>query len=417
MAMTKSVFPPSISDRLIHCPGSRRICAGFDVIVSDDCGEFLCGDRADKELQEGIEGHILASYALKNSLNSLNQDEVSPVGSLSHYSAMMETAAEVFCNTVMTRVRELWAGGLHPIIYIEQRVDASALIGLDGCYGIADCIVITEGTLDVFDLKYGRGVLVSSEKNSQLMCYALGALGLCCDCNQIAEIRMTIVQPRRKNISTCVMNRSDLLQWGNSTLAPAIRLVNDGKGELHAGPHCQFCPAKAICRKRAESNSELAEFVYKLSVSDDGSAKPEILSNDEVAFILSRMGDLVTWLNNLKDWATQQAISGVNFPGFKLVRSRVSPRKFTDEAAVAQAVRDAGYEPYKQVLLSPTEFKQLLGEGAYDNLLARYIDASKSTKLLVPESDPRPAIRTAVEDFNFIKEDNYNVSAERFAGE
>ena len=68
MAMTKSVFPPSISDRLIHCPGSRRIGAGFDVIVSDDCGEFLCGDRADKELQEGVECHMLAAYKLKKAL-------------------------------------------------------------------------------------------------------------------------------------------------------------------------------------------------------------------------------------------------------------------------------------------------------------------------------------------------------------
>lgn len=413
MAMTKSVFPPSISERLIHCPGSRRICAGFDVMVSDDCGEFLCGDRADKELQEGVECHMLAAYKLKK---ALNQDVASLIGSLSHYSAVMETAAEVFCNIVMTRVRELWDGGLHPTVYIEQRVDASALGG-QGCVGISDCLVVTERTVDVFDMKYGRGVLVSAEENLQLMCYALGAMCLCCDCNQIAEIRMSIVQPRRKNISTCIMNPVDLLQWANVVLAPAIRLIHEGKGEFHAGPHCQFCPAKAICRKRAESNSELAEFMYKLSASDDGSAKPEILSNDDVAFILSRMGELATWLNDLKTWATQQAISGVHFPGFKLVHSRVSPRKFTDEAAVAQAVRDAGYEPFKQVLRTPTEFKQLLGEEVYGNLLARYIDASKSTKLLVPESNPRPAIRKAADEFNLIKEDNYNVSTERFGGE
>ena len=115
MAMTKSVFPPSISDRLIHCPGSRRICAGFDVIVSDDCGEFLCGDRADKELQEGVECHMLAAYKLKK---ALNQDVVSPVGNLSHYSATMETAAEVFCNTVMTQVREHFKSNIFRVLYL-----------------------------------------------------------------------------------------------------------------------------------------------------------------------------------------------------------------------------------------------------------------------------------------------------------
>ena len=68
MAMTKSVFPPSISERLIRCPGSRRICTGFDVMVSDDCGEFLSGERADKDLQEGVECHMLAAYKLKKAL-------------------------------------------------------------------------------------------------------------------------------------------------------------------------------------------------------------------------------------------------------------------------------------------------------------------------------------------------------------
>lgn len=39
-------------------------------------------------------------------------------------------------------------------------------------------MIIADGTLDIVDLKYGKGVAVFAEDNPQMKLYALGALSL-----------------------------------------------------------------------------------------------------------------------------------------------------------------------------------------------------------------------------------------------
>jgi hypothetical protein len=61
--------------------------------------------------------------------------------------------------------------------WVEQRVNFSEFCGVEGQFGTADLIVLdeTQGELVVCDLKTGY-TPVDVRKNSQLMCYALGAL-------------------------------------------------------------------------------------------------------------------------------------------------------------------------------------------------------------------------------------------------
>jgi hypothetical protein len=62
-------------------------------------------------------------------------------------------------------------------MWVEQRVNFSEFCGVEGQFGTADLIVLDEaqGELVVCDLKTGY-TPVDVRKNSQLMCYALGAL-------------------------------------------------------------------------------------------------------------------------------------------------------------------------------------------------------------------------------------------------
>ena len=107
-------------------------------------------------------------------------------------------------------------------------------------------------------------------------------------------------------------------------------------------------------------------------------------------------------MNDIKTYALEQAISGRNFPGFKVVEGR-SNRKYTDEAAVAAAVTDAGYNPYEQKLMGVTAMTKLLGKKKFEELLKGLIEKPKGKPTLVPESDKRPAWNTANDDF---KEEN-----------
>ena len=140
------------------------------------------------------------------------------------------------------------------------------------------------------------------------------------------------------------MSKEELLTWADEVLAPTAALAYEGKGEFKAGEHCQFCKVKAICRKRAEYNLELAKYDF---------AMPDTLEETEIAAILAKVDNLISWASDIKEYALQQAISGTHYEGFKIVEGR-SNRKYTDEDAVAFAVKDAGYDPYLILMMPST---------------------------------------------------------------
>lgn len=94
-----------------------------------------------------------------------------------------------------------------------------------------------------------------------------------------------------------------------------------------------------------------------------------------------------------------QALSGTEYPGFKVVEGRAN-RKYTDEEAVAFVVKDNGYDPYEKKLLGITAMTSLLGKKKFEELLSALITKPQGKPTLVPTSDKRPALNTAKDDFS-----------------
>ena len=172
-------------------------------------------------------------------------------------------------------------------------------------------------------------------------------------------------------------------------LKPTADLAFAGDGNFLCGEWCGFCKAKHECRARAEANLLLAQYDFKL---------PPLLENSEIEYILSHVDELVAWASDVKEYALQQAISGKEWHGWKLVEGR-SNRKYADENAVIQAVADAGFDPYEKKLLGITAMQKLLGKSRFDELLTDYIEKPQGKPALVPESDKRPAMNNAKTDF------------------
>lgn len=246
-------------------------------------------------------------------------------------------------------------------------------------FGTGDCLIIADNILQIIDFKYGLGILVEAENNPQMMCYALGALDTYDGIYDIESAEMTIFQPRRENVSTYTISKEDLLAWAEGFLKPTAELAYNGEGEFHAGDHYQFCKVKATCRKRAEYNMELAAYDFE---------QPATLDDTEIASILPRIDNLVAWAGDIKEYALQQAMSGTEYPGFKVVEGR-SIRKYTDENAIASAVTDARYDPYEKKLLGITAMTSLLGKKKFEELLAVFITKPPGKPTLVPESDSK----------------------------
>ena len=139
---------------------------------------------------------------------------------------------------------------------------------------------------------------------------------------------------------------------------------------------------------------ELAAFDFAL---------PDTLEQSEIAQILPKIDHLVSWANDIKDYALQKALSGVNYEGFKVVEGK-SNRRYTDETAVAAIVQNHGYDPYEKKLLGITAMTSLLGKKKFETLLGTFVTKPQGKPTLVPESDKRPALNTAKDDF---KEETY----------
>ena len=361
----------SASYRWINCPPSAKLCEGMP-------------DETSTYAQEGTDCHELCAYLVEKAMGRDVQD---PTGHLSYYSAEMQSCAEEYCSYVMEQYGKARGYCKDPVMFIEQRLDFSRWV--EEGFGTGDCVIIADEVLHIIDYKHGLGVLVGSEGNTQMMCYALGALDAFDAIYDIKRIEMTIFQPRRDNVSTWSLSRKDLLDWADMVLAPTARMAYEGKGEFKAGDHCQFCKAKSVCRKRAEHNLELARYDF---------AMPDTLSETEIAAILPRIDRLISWGNDLKDYALLKAQSGTHYEGFKVVEGR-SNRKYTDEDAVARTVTEAGYDPYEKKILGITAMSSLLGKKRFEELLGSLIYKPPGKPALVPETDPRPAMDTAAEDF------------------
>ena len=125
-------------------------------------------------------------------------------------------------------------------------------------------------------------------------------------------------------------------------------------------------------------------------------AVPDTLADDEISMILDRADTFIGWVNDIKAYALEQAISGKQYPGFKVVEGRGN-RRYTDTDAVAAAVTDAGYDPYEKKLMGVTAMTKLLGTKKFNSLLGSLIEKPKGKPTLVPESDKRPA--WTIDDF------------------
>ena len=372
MGTKHALLSASSADRWLHCPPSARLSESYE-------------DKGSDYAAEGTDAHSLCEYKLKLALGMKADD---PTESLSWFNQEMDDHATGYAAYVLEQVEAAKESCSDPVVLIEQRVDFSRWVKQG--FGTADCIIIADGTLQIIDFKYGLGVLVSAEENPQIMCYGLGALEIFDCLYEIDTVRMTIYQPRRENISTYELSRENLLRWADETLKPAADLAFAGDGNFLCGEWCGFCKAKNACRARAKANLELAKYEFKL---------PPLLTDEDVEEILSKVDDLVAWASDIKDYALQQAISGKVWTGFKLVEGR-SNRKYINDAAVAAAVEEAGFDPYEQKLLGITAMQKLLGKSRFEEVLAGLIEKPQGKPTLVPESDKRPAMNNAKSDFN-----------------
>lgn len=361
-----SKYSPSASSRWLACPGSL---------------DYAAEGSSSVYAAEGTVAHALAAECW--ALGYPPSTRVGVSRSVEGYE--IEITAEMV-EAVQVYLDFMESVSVGKTVLIEKRLVSSRQPDFGGT---VDAILIDEkNNCHIVDLKFGAGVAVDAEQNLQLGCYAVllqEFLGI------ETDVTLTIVQPRAYHADGPIRSWVAGADW-LADLKGRLDTVFSGlrAGELNAGDHCRWCPAKSECPEVRELTLRTA----KQEFSQIG------MTPETAAEILSKRSAVVAYFDHVYKWAHGQAEKGVEIPGHKLV-TRIGNRRWVVPAEeVEKRCRRCKIGKkliYKTELLSPAQLEKVAGKDVVDALTERPVLGTS----LVPDTDKRPEVKrlTAADEF------------------
>lgn len=367
----------SSANQWLNCPPSIKASEGV-------------GDKTTAFAEEGTFAHELSELYFVRLYDGMTEDkfqqELERYKQNEYYSEELREYVEQYVDIVEEKVNEARAQD-EPILFFEHRLDLTRYV--PESFGTGDVIIYYNGTVEIVDLKFGKGVEVSALNNPQLRLYGLGAYELLKDFEDIHTIKTTIIQPRLHNVSSESMTADDLVSWGLNVVRPQALKAIEGKGEFKPGNHCRFCKIRHSCRARAEAN---------LNASKELST-PTTLTDDELAELLHKLPDIKRWASDVEDYCREQALENSrNFDGWKVVEGRAS-RKYVDNEQVFERLKEH-YDPNEvseTKVLSISKLEKQIGKKKVAELLSDLVEKPQGKPTLVTEDDKRQPITDSAE--------------------
>lgn len=382
MAGKHALLSPSAAHRWMNCTAAPLL-------------EKDVEDKGSTFAEEGTLAHAYCAKKLKEFLGLSVDEEKAEIAQLDeqYHSGEMDEYTDTYKTIVLEKFNAARAKTKDAQLLVEVKLDFSHYV--PDAFGTSDAIIIADGVMEVIDFKYGKGVKVSAVENPQMMIYALGAWDLFNFEYDIRKVRMTIVQPRIDNLSEFELDAADLINWAVDELQPKANEAYSG-GKQKPGNWCQFCKVKANCKALSSMCIEAQQ-----ANPDPRKISKEVMEST----ILPLLSTFKTWLTGVEEYSLEQALSGVQYQGFKIVEGR-SIRKITNPTVVMELLGKEGFA--KEAYIKPTELRsitdleKLIGKKRFGAICAEYINKPQGKPTLVPESDKRPAFNQAADDFKDI---------------
>ena len=378
MPTAHAKLSPSGSRRWLSCPASIRM------------EEQVPQEPSSVYAQEGTIAHELAEMKASLAFEKITQKAYD-----ARYRKWLKAFPDVLTDDVVAEMNEhtdayvaliLERASLYPHsqILFEERLDT----GVPTCWGTSDTVIVSPQHVEIIDFKYGSGVAVEAQGNSQLRLYACGALDAYGHVlGETEVVRSTVHQPRMNHILTEELTPAELLRWRDEVVIPIAEVaLGDDAPFGPSDEACRWCPASGRCKAQLE-----AVFAVDFETS------PETLDPTEVSERLAQVKMVRDWLNAFEVAALSMAYTeGKEIPGYKVVLSG-GQRGIRDADAAVSALTEAGYALGDITSTKPKgigELEKLLGKERFVELLEApgIVTKSEGKPALVPEGDRRSSI-------------------------
>lgn len=391
-----AVLAPSAAHRWLHCTPSARLEESMPETATEFSKEgTLAHDLASdallflyhhgmtyypdlEEFKVMLQADIVNDMPVSENLAKALAGRISPEGF--DMGSILRDVYTTYVDAVYTTLlawRETYGPETKLLVEASLKLDEFIPEG----FGSVDAAVVAPGVLQIYDLKYGRGVRVNAEDNEQLMCYALGVICGPAETYDVKRITLSIVQPRLNHYSVWTIKTSGLMIWANDILKPTAEVAYKGKGLVYAGDHCRFCKVRGRCRVYA---------MHVLSISKGES----IMDENEIAKVLPLLAQVTAWVKSVEDTALQLALDGKSIPGYKVVEGR-SVRKIIRQIEAIDRLKRLGLEDSAYMtepqLKGITELERSLGRKPFNQMLGDLVERPAGKPTLAPVDDPRPA--------------------------
>lgn len=377
-----ALLSASGASRWMNCTPSARL-------------EDALPEEASTYADEGTFAHELAELYIKNHIDPKDKktsEALKRKREGSYYSTEMRDYVYGYVGYVIERFNAAKADDPNALILLEEKIDLRTFI--PESFGTLDVAIVSSKTLELIDLKYGKGVKVDAVDNAQLRVYSLGMIDKYQLIYSFENVRYTIVQPRLDHISSEDVTLDHLVAWGVTEVAPLAQLAFVGKGAQKVGDWCRFCKVKPTCRAMRDFALREMEKDFSDGVEHRNEADMAYLTKAEIEQAYLSVDIISSWIKSVREYVLKEALSGTEFENLKLVTGR-AVRKWVDEYEAIKVLRALNDSIEDEQIIN-TKIK---GIGDIEKLLGKevFADLGLTVKLsgaptVVPKSDKRPAL-------------------------
>lgn len=400
---------------------------------------------------EGTAAHELAKWVLTARIDGLKTGKRVTAANYHGTKIRVASGREFIVDDEMVEAVDdyvdsfmIWTAG-NAERWVEQRVHYHEALGVEKheAYGTGDGLAIlfdapaleVDGVafgpgdeLQIHDLKYGRGVRVDAEDNSQMRLYALGALweyGFLAD---VTRVRMVIHQPRKNHRSEEVITTDELLAWAAQLPAIAMKVkdtievfnsygrredqIEAIKYDLQPSDKgCRWCEAKAHCPallgevseavgdRRVASVEEFAD----LTIEDPATAPTP--GDNYAGHVYAKLPLIRAWVDAMEADINRRVFNGAEIADpdggvLKVVEGPPGNRAWRDAKAAEGellGLRLSRKDITTEKLISPAAVEKALkrNPAAWEKM-QNHIYRPPGRKYVTRASDPKPAVTAQV---------------------